>query len=337
MPSPTPRQVNLALELLVVGAILTGLTSWAIGDPWSGVATFLHGAIGIALALLVPAKLRGSVRTGFKRRRATRRLSAAFGVLVLATLLLGFVHATGLWYGVGHWSALWTHELFGFAVIPLLVWHVVTRPVRPARRDIDRRAILRLGLLAGVAGGLHVGQRATAGLLGLAGGDRRSTGSHEVGSHDPSSLPSVTWLDDRTPSVTDADGWPLRVDGEEVSIASLAARTTPVTAIIDCTGGWWSEQVWDAVPLAELVADAADRGRSVAVRSATGYERRFAADALHGVYLAVGYGGEALRARHGAPVRLVVPGRRGPEWVKWVVEVRVDDRPAWLQLPLPLS
>ena len=126
----------------VIGAIATGLTSWAIGDRWSGWLVGTHAVIGLSLLVLVPAKARGSVATGFRRRRSTRWLSAAFGVLVLVTAVLGVLHATGLWFGVGPWTALWTHALFGFALLPLFIWHLVTRPVRPRPADLDRRAAL---------------------------------------------------------------------------------------------------------------------------------------------------------------------------------------------------
>jgi DMSO/TMAO reductase YedYZ molybdopterin-dependent catalytic subunit len=283
----------------------------------------------------VPAKLRGSVRTGFRRKRWTRWVSAAFGVLVLATVALGVLHATGIWYGVGYWSALWTHSLFGLAVVPLLVWHVVTRPVRPRVTDLDRRAVLRVGAVAAAAIGVYAAQEAVTRVAGLAGGRRRGTGSHEVASHDPANMPSVIWLDDRRPEVGDEEDWPLLVGGTPVTIRSLRARARPVVATLDCTGGWWSEQSWDAVSLAELMPDPG--GRSVRVVSETGYDRLFDAAALGRVYLAVGYGGRPLLARHGAPVRLVAPGRRGPWWVKWVTSVEPDDRPSWQQPPLPLT
>lgn len=331
----TSRQVNLALELLIVTAIFTGLASWSVGDRWNGALTFAHGATGITLALLVPAKLRGSVRTGFRRGRVTRWLSALFGVLVLATLTLGILHASGVWYGVGQWTALWTHELLGFALIPFLVWHVLSRPVRPSPRDVERRAFLRLAGVAAVAGAVHLTQRATTDAAGLAGGERRGTGSHEVGSHDPANMPRVIWFNDRAPDDTDPSAWQLRVDDSAIEIETLRSRSRPVVAKLDCTGGWWSEQVWDAVPISELIASPA--GRSVYVESVTGYGRHFPLADLADLYLAVGYGGEPLRRGHGAPVRLVVPGRRGPEWVKWVTNVRVSDRPSWLQPPLPLT
>jgi len=329
------RQVNLLLELLIIGAIATGLTSWAIGDRWSGWLVGTHAVIGLSLLVLVPAKARGSVATGFRRRRSTRWLSAAFGVLVLVTAVLGVLHATGLWFGVGPWTALWTHALFGFALLPLFIWHLVTRPVRPRPADLDRRAALRAGLVLGAAAAVYGAQESLTASLGLAGGSRRSTGSHELASRDPVRLPTVIWFNDRPPDDTDAATWQLVVAGRLVSIESLRTRSRPVIATLDCTGGWWSEQSWDAVTLADLLRHA--DGRSVRVASRTGYERYFGLDGLDRIHLAVGYGGQPLRLGHGAPVRLIVPGRRGPWWVKWVTKVEPSDRPSWLQSPLPLT
>jgi hypothetical protein len=331
----TARQVNLFLELFVVAAICTGLASWALSDRWSGGLVLAHGIIGISLLLLAPAKLRGSVAAGFRRRRATRWVSAAFGVLVLATAALGVAHATGLWYGVGYWTALWTHCLFAFVLIPLFVWHLVTRPVRPRATDVDRRALLSGGIVVGTAAAVYAAQDGLTHLTGLAGGDRRFTGSHEVASYVPADMPTVIWLDDTRPERTDEVSWPLVIAGQPTTIESLRSRARPVVARLDCTGGWWSEQSWDAVALGELLP--APSGRSVRVRSATGYDRLFAHDVLDDIFLAVGYGGAPLRPGHGAPVRLVVPGRRGPWWVKWVTSVEPDDRPSWFQFPLPLT
>jgi hypothetical protein len=332
---PTARQVNLLLEVLVAAALATGLASWVADDRWSGWFVLCHRLAGLGLLVLAPAKLGGSVAAGFRRGRPSRWLSAAFGGLVLATIGLGILHATGLWYGVGYWTALWTHELFAFALIPLFLWHVASRPVRPRRTDANRRALLGGGLALGVAAAAYGTQQGAVTLGGLAGRDRRPTGSHEVASHDPVNMPSTVWIDDSAPGDTGAAEWSLTIAGRPVTVAALRARTQPVVARLDCTGGWWSEQSWDAVSLRDLVGDA--RGRSVRVRSATGYDRYFARHELDEVYLAVGYEGEPLEARHGAPVRLVAPGRRGYWWVKWVTSVEPDDRPAWWQLPLPLG
>ena len=108
-----------------------------------------------------------------------------------------------------------------------------------------------------------------------------------------------------------------------------------VTADLDCTGGWWSRQSWDAVPLAELMQST--DAPTLEVTSLTGYSRLFPARDAANLYLAVGYGGEPLRRGHGAPVRLVALGRRGFWWVKWVSRVDAVGRPWWLQLPFPLE
>lgn len=331
-----PSQVNLTLKVLLIVTLTTGLLSWIAGDAWNGWLARAHGVTGLALLVLTPAKLRGPVRAGFRRHRWTRWVSAAFGVVVLATVVLGVLHSTGLWYGTGPWSALWTHTLLGFVALGLLVWHLGTRPVRARVVDLDRQAFLRLGVVAGLGLAAFLAQEAATRATGLAGARRRATGSHELASHDPDRMPEVIWLDDDPPTDTDPDGWSLVVDGAAVTIASLRDRARPVTAVLDCTGGWWAEQVWDAVPLSELIPDAGDGG-SVRIRSTTGYSRLIDPADLADVHLAVGYGGVPLRPGHGGPVRLVLPGRRGPWWVKWVTDVDRVDRPSWLQAPLPLS
>ena len=129
----TARQVDLLLAVAATVAAGTGRGSWAVGTGWGRWLTVTHALAGLSLLTLAPAKLRGSVRTGLKRRRATRWLSMLLGVLVTATVVLGVLHATGLWHGVGYWSALWTHVLLVAFVAPLLVWHIASRPSRPER------------------------------------------------------------------------------------------------------------------------------------------------------------------------------------------------------------
>ncbi|MPZ99360.1 MAG: molybdopterin-dependent oxidoreductase [Dehalococcoidia bacterium] len=201
--------------------------------------------------------------------------------------------------------------------------------------DLDRRTLIGGGLALGGASVLYVAQEGVTRLAGLPGGERRFTGSHEVASYDPAEMPTVIWLDDTRPTDTEAGTWPLVIYGRQTSIASLRRQARPVVASLDCTGGWWSAQSRDAVSLYELVT--AREGRSLRVRSETGYDRLFSYDDLEGLYLAVGYNGEPLRSGHGAPVRLIVPGRRGFWWVKWVTSIEADERPAWLQPPLPLT
>ncbi len=324
----TARRVDLLLGVAVTVAALSGLVSWGVGTGWARWVTIVHALAGLSLLALAPAKLSGSVRTGLKRRRATRWLSMLLGLLVLATVVLGILHATGLWHGVGYWSALWTHFLLAALLAPLVVWHIVSRPGRPRLADLDRRTLIGGGAAVAAAGIAYGVQQF------VVGDNRRFTGSHEIASFNPSEMPTTMWLNDRSPRVP-ASEWELTIAGEPVSLEDLHARAAPVEADLDCTGGWWSRQSWDVVPLAELMprVDAP----TLEVTSLTGYSRLFPARDTGNLYLAVGYGGEPLRRGHGAPVRLVAPGRRGFWWVKWVSRIDPIDRPWWLQLPFPLE
>jgi hypothetical protein len=328
----TARETNLLLEVLIAAALVTGVGSWIVGLSFARPLTLLHALVGLMLLIAAPAKMRGSVKTGFRRGRRTRWLSTAFGILVLGAIALGAVHTIGLWFGVGYWSALWTHQLFGFVLIPLLLWHVWTRPVRPSVTDLNRRSLLSAGTAAAIAAAVVGTQEALVRISGLTGAERSGTGSYETGSFDPDRMPTVSWIDDRAPDIDVAD-WPLLVAGEPVDVAELAAASESLPAVLDCTGGWWSEQNWDVIPLAAVLPTGV--GRSVKVTSATGYSRLFSTADLNDVYLATGYDRRPLRRGHGAPIRIVAPGRRGPWWIKWVTTIEISDRPAWLQLPLP--
>ena len=191
----TSRRVDLLLAVAVTVAAVTGLTSWAVGTGWARWVTAVHALAGLSLLALTPAKLRGSVRTGLKRRRATRWLSMLLGLLVVATVVLGVLHATGLWHGVGYWTALWTHVLLAALLAPLVVWHIVSRPGRPRMTDLDRRALAGGGVALAAAGAVY-------GIQQLAVGDnRRFTGSHEIASFNPSEMPTTMWLNDSAPRV----------------------------------------------------------------------------------------------------------------------------------------
>jgi DMSO/TMAO reductase YedYZ molybdopterin-dependent catalytic subunit len=106
-------------------------------------------------------------------------------------------------------------------------------------------------------------------------------------------------------------------------------------ATLDCTGGWYAEQVWRGARLDRLL-DGVDGG-SIVVRSMTGYFRRFPRSDAAGLLVATHVGDAPLSAGHGAPARLVAPGRRGFWWVKWIAAIDVDDEPWWWQPPFPLT
>jgi DMSO/TMAO reductase YedYZ molybdopterin-dependent catalytic subunit len=135
----------------------------------------------------------------------------------------------------------------------------------------------------------------------------------------------------------DASSWRLAVAGRTWTYDELAGYSDSISALIDCTGGWYSEQAWEGVLLGRLLPRGAGSGSSMNVRSVTGYSRRFSLADAGQMLLATRMAGAVLDPGHGYPVRLVVPGRRGFEWVKWVVAIDVDDQPWWWQPPFPLQ
>ena len=326
------RRTNLALAVLLPLAAVTGGLSFAIGVDWGVHPSTIHAVVALAVAILTPWKS-VVVKRGMARRRPSRWISVGLGSLVVITLGSGLLHATGLTYRIGPLTVMQIHVGAGVAAVVLVWLHYRSHPVRPRRFDLDRRALLRTAGLAGVAALVWAGWETTVRAVGFPGGHRRFTGSHERGSHNPAKMPVTSWLDDRTPRIDQA-AWELAVGERNLNLVDLAQFPQDrISAILDCTGGWYSQQEWEGVRLDRLVK--AGDFRSVVVRSATGYQRRFPTTDLSKLWLATRVGGHPLSPGHGFPARLVAPGRRGFWWVKWVVELEVSPRPSWLQLPFP--
>ena len=145
-------------------------------------------------------------------------------------------------------------------------------------------------------------------------------------------FPTTSWVADG-PREVDQSVYRLRVDGSvrtplELALAELAGGDELV-ATLDCTGGFYSRQRWRGVRLDRLVERAGrlDRAAHVRVVSVTGYRWSFDLADARRLLLATHVGGEPLSHDHGAPVRLVAPGRRGYQWVKWVERVELHDDP----------
>ena len=329
------RGTNLALLMLLALAFTSGALAFAIGTAWVRWVLLAHGAAGLGIVLLAPWKSAISAR-GLRRGRDGRWASVALGVMVVVAVTSGVAHGLGLWTGT-----LWVQVHVGSALlaIPLAVWHVVVRPVRVRRTDLSRRAVLRAGAVAAGSVAAFGAVEALAVATRPSTIERRFTGSYERGSFDPARMPVTQWLDDGVPERTPPD-WRLVLTtpaGERSwSLEELSAFEDCVRATLDCTGGWHSTQDWSGVRLDRLLGNLGEV-RSVVVGSATGYGRRLPISEAGGLLLATRVGGEPLSIGHGAPVRLVAPGRRGFWWVKWVERIEASGTPWWWQSPFPLT
>ena len=311
------RAVNATVLTLFVFAVAIGGLAFALGAaPLESVVVAAHGVAGLGLLVLVPAKARVA-RRGLRRPGGSRKvISWTLSVLVFAAIAGGLLHAIRGFAPVLGLLPMQIHVGAALAAAVLLAAHVL--PYRHRRRiDLGRRTALRAAVAA--AGGLA--------LWALAPGrERRFTGSHEV-----SALPVTQWLFDPVLAL-EPTAWWLRLPTGALDLDALAALPqTTVRAVIDCTGGWWAEAEWRGV----LLADLGLPSTALDVVSATGYRRRLPGPG--GVLLATHVDGQPLPDGHGGPARLVVPGRRGFWWVKWVVALEPTDEPWWLQPPLPLQ
>jgi DMSO/TMAO reductase YedYZ molybdopterin-dependent catalytic subunit len=332
----TPRGTDWSLAFVVTLGFATGvLTIFAggRGDAW---VFAVHGVAGTSLGLLLGWKFRRVWRRVFERRRWDRRTGVGIlaGVLVATTLVSGWAWSSGADTGFAGYPLLVWHFVVGTGLAVVVVAHATFRARRPRRRDvIDRRQFLTAAGVA--AGGLAAWQlqRPAAALVGFRGAKRRFTGSYEVASFEGNAFPTTSWVSDK-PRELDPSHYRLTVEGlvaepTQLALADLGTGDGLV-ATLDCTGGFYSTQRWEGITLEHLLARAggARRGAShVRVISHTGYRCSFGLDDARRFLLATTVGGEPLSHGHGAPVRLVAPGRRGFEWVKWVERVELHDGP----------
>ncbi len=333
---------NTLLLVLIAAELVSGFFGLVSSSPreWYFIVAHRISGYGIIVILVWKgANVLFSLR--WKRSAAPRTASVVLMALLAVTLALGFAWSFVGPFGWAWFSGVSWHIYVGAALIPLLVWHALyhTRGF-PIGFWADRRTFLRLAALAVAATAAWQAGELSAKAADLSGARRRFTGSHEAQSFSGNSFPLTSWLND-SPARVDPAAWRLTVGGaveRELSIAyDDLASEAETTATIDCTGGWYSTQVWRGVPVADLLARAGPTGAasSVTFTSVTGYYRRFSMAEASGYILASHVGDETLSHGHGFPLRLVAPDKRGFEWVKWIVDVHVNTTPKWLQPPLP--
>ena len=335
---PGPRVLDWSLAAAVAFILATGFYSLVAGVPAQAWVFDLHAIAGIGLVVLLVFKLRRvAPRVTPDRLTGPRVLSLSLAVVTAAAL------ATGLWWvlggsvSIGPWGLLNLHIGVGLVVPVVLLLHLRHRFHDP--RDVpsrDRRTALQYAGIAGIAALTWRSQRVVNDVLDTAGADRRFTGSREVGTDEGNAFPPTSWMAD-DPDPIDPDEWALSVTGRVANPATFGvddlelddpAGADERRAVLDCTSGWYSEHDWQGVAVAELLAavEPDDAARWVQFRSVTGYRWSLPVSEAEDALLATHVDGDPLTHGHGAPMRLVAPGRRGLQWVKWVDEVRLSRR-----------
>lgn len=342
MPTGRPPHPRLVDWSLLTGAVLvlaTGGASLVTGRSEDSWVFALHAVGALALAAVLAVKLY-RVRTRLSRPSPRRMVSVVLALVVLGTILTGIWWVHGGTLQIGPWGLLNLHIGLGLLVVPLLIVHLAYRFRLPKRADLaGRRTALRGGAVLVGSAGIWQLQEILNRMLDTAGATRRFTGSRERGSKAGNDFPVTSWMLDN-PDPVDPSSWELRISGAvdepiERTYEDFTTGDEEEQAILDCTSGWYSEHSWKGFRVGELLDEVGVSGdaRWVQFVSVTGYRWSLPIEEANRALLATHVDGETLSHGHGFPLRLVAPGRRGFQWVKWVEGIRVShgrDLSEWL-------
>ena len=332
----SPRLTDWSLALAATVACMTGMVSLLSGLPQEWFIFALHGIAGFWLLLLLWGKLQRVWPRLIHPRKWDRRTIYGLLALLLVTLALG----SGMWWvGGGEWyfagfNLLNWHIGLAIVLTAVIMFHMFARAKRLRKRDIvGRRRALHLGALLLGSVALWPGQQLTERALHLPGARRRFTGSREIGSYAGNAFPTSSWVADQ-PHPINVQTWRLSLGGaitapRDYSYDELVAVDDTLEATLDCTGGFYSTQRWRGIGIGRLLDHAVPHpdARYVSFISVTSYHWSLPLEEARTVLLATYTGSEPLSHEHGFPLRLVAPGHRGFEWVKWITRIEVLTEP----------
>jgi len=322
-----------------------------------GVASVLGGQLvvatvaGGAFAYLALRTQRSDPERSGLRRRQVLTLGglavAAGGAILLAlypNLATSYVgHPPGTARLISTVSLLAEVVVFTIVVGVLVDRLLRARVDQPGRDDqeagVSRRAVLvagGAGLLAAGAGGMlaHLLGRATFGY------DGQMVEGPDVAPITPNDKFYVVTKNVIDPVVAPAN-WRLELGGlverpatysfdDLLAFEQVEQETTLMCISNPVGGGLMSNAVWTGVRLRDLLelARPASTALEVVTHGVDAYSDTFPlASAMDPTTLLVHLmNGEPLPDRHGAPVRVVLPGFYGEKQVKWVTRIEVVDR-----------
>ena len=134
----------------------------------------------------------------------------------------------------------------------------------------------------------------------------------------------------------DIDAYRLTIDGLVgvplvLSYADISGYPmVSEAAVLVCPEAFIDVAEWSGVPVSTLLEEAHvdPQATQVSFYAIDGYQRTFPlAEVLRdGVFLALRVNGQILPKEHGYPLRLVMEGKEGNNWIKWVNRIELTRR-----------
>lgn len=335
------RFINTLILSLLLVLTFTGV--YGLFFPFPPFLFEIHRIAAWALILLIPWKAIISFRSlgrGLDRRADRNVMIVASIVLAIATLIVlifGLMWKWNLgeyylWIVEYGYSAIgWHWGIALYLILPLFILHVWRRWPHPKKTDfIGRRQVLKLIGLGVASVAAWRTAEVVARSLQNTESSRRFTGSREAGSFTGNDHP-VTSGPDQGKVKLDPSMWKLRLTGAVKAPLiltypeTLSLSLSEVTATLDCTGGWYTTQIWRGILLTDLLARAQIHGSAIGIilKGVSEYTAYYTLAQAQEILLATQVGDQVLDHVHGYPMRAVVPSRRGWHWVKWLTEIEV--------------
>jgi len=335
------RFINSLILILIVILCLTGL--YGLVWPFPSWLFEIHRITGWALIFLIPWKTIISLRS-LKRgldqhfdRNVMVVVSFLIAIATILILVFGLIWKWNLgeyylWIvGYDYTAIGWHWGIALYFLLPLFALHAWRRWPHPKKTDfIERRQALKLMGLGAASIAAWGISNTLAKTFEDSESERRFTGSREAGSF-AGNIHPVTSGPNQGKIKLDPGIWKLNITGVVKTpltmtyIDLLALSVSEVTATLDCTGGWYTTQVWRGIRLTDLLtkAELSDEAIGIILKGVFEYTAPFTLSQAQEILLATHVNDQVLNHSHGFPLRAVVPSRRGWHWVKWLTEIEV--------------